>query len=105
MRPPPVVTGISPAEGPPGTKVIIRGEHLGINAKDVTGMRLNTIKFTRKSNSKIAISCNCRNTPSRKFRTSLSNKMDRGLGHGLLVVIRIINKLKINLTKRRSRSE
>lgn len=37
MRPPPVVTGISPAEGPPGTKVIIRGEHLGVNAKDVTG--------------------------------------------------------------------
>lgn len=43
MRPPPVVTGISPAEGPPGTKVIIRGEHLGINAKDVTGMKLNTV--------------------------------------------------------------
>ena len=39
MRPPPVVTGISPAEGPPGTKVIIRGEHLGVNAKDVTGMK------------------------------------------------------------------
>ena len=38
MRPPPVVTGISPAEGPPGTKVIIRGEHLGVNAKDVTGL-------------------------------------------------------------------
>lgn len=38
MRPPPVVTGISPAEGPPGTKVIIRGEYLGVNAKDVTGM-------------------------------------------------------------------
>lgn len=37
MRPPPVVTGISPAEGPPGTKVIIRGEYLGVNAKDVTG--------------------------------------------------------------------
>jgi len=66
MRPPPVVTGISPAEGPPGTKVIIRGEHLGINAKDVTGMKLNTIKFTRKVSSKpegeIPISCNCRHT-------------------------------------------
>ena len=33
-----MVTGISPAEGPPGTKVIIRGEHLGVNAKDVTGL-------------------------------------------------------------------
>ncbi|XP_078365831.1 exocyst complex component 2-like [Oculina patagonica] len=40
MRPPPVVTGISPAEGPPGTKVIIRGEYLGINAKDVTGLTI-----------------------------------------------------------------
>lgn len=40
MRPPPVVTGISPAEGPPGTKVIIRGENLGINAKDVTGLSI-----------------------------------------------------------------
>ncbi|XP_044175031.1 LOW QUALITY PROTEIN: exocyst complex component 2-like [Acropora millepora] len=40
MRPPPVVTGISPAEGPPGTKVIIRGEHLGVNAKDVTGLTI-----------------------------------------------------------------
>ncbi|XP_044175030.1 exocyst complex component 2-like [Acropora millepora] len=35
MRPPPVVKRISPAEGPPETKVIIRGEHLGVNAKDV----------------------------------------------------------------------
>ena len=33
-----MVTGISPAEGPPGTKVIIRGELLGLNAKDVTGL-------------------------------------------------------------------
>lgn len=41
MRPPPVVTGISPAEGPPGTKVIIRGEYLGLNAKDVTGVNFN----------------------------------------------------------------
>ncbi|XP_068701050.1 exocyst complex component 2-like isoform X2 [Montipora foliosa] len=40
MRPPPVVTGISPAEGPPGTKVIIRGELLGLNAKDVTGLTI-----------------------------------------------------------------
>lgn len=35
-----MVTGISPAEGPPGTKVIIRGEHLGVNAKDVTGLTI-----------------------------------------------------------------
>ena len=33
----PVVTGISPAEGPPGTKVKIRGENLGKNADDLLG--------------------------------------------------------------------
>jgi len=32
----PVVTGISPKEGPPGTRVTIRGEHLGINPNDLT---------------------------------------------------------------------
>ena len=33
----PVVTGISPADGPPGTKVKIRGENLGRNADDLLG--------------------------------------------------------------------
>ena len=33
----PVVTGISPAEGPPGTIVKIRGENLGRNEKDLLG--------------------------------------------------------------------
>ena len=33
----PVVTGISPAEGPPGTKVKIRGENLGKSAADLLG--------------------------------------------------------------------
>lgn len=32
---PPVVTGISPIEGPPGTKVTLRGENLGVDAKDL----------------------------------------------------------------------
>lgn len=32
----PVVTGISPKEGPPGTRVTIRGEHLGINSNDIS---------------------------------------------------------------------
>ncbi|EDO35446.1 predicted protein, partial [Nematostella vectensis] len=40
MRPAPSVTGISPAEGPPGERVIIRGENLGINAKDVIGLTI-----------------------------------------------------------------
>jgi len=37
-RPSPQVTGISPKEGPPGTRVTIRGEHLGVDARDLTGM-------------------------------------------------------------------
>ena len=36
MGPPPVVSGISPREGPPGTKITIRGENLGISPQ-VTG--------------------------------------------------------------------
>lgn len=34
----PTVTGISPAEGPPGTIVKIRGENLGYNEKDILGI-------------------------------------------------------------------
>ena len=36
-RPPPQVTGISPKEGPPGTKVTIRGEDLGVDTRDLIG--------------------------------------------------------------------
>ncbi|XP_065641912.1 exocyst complex component 2 isoform X2 [Hydra vulgaris] len=42
----PSVTGISPAEGPPGTIVKIRGENLGINAKDVIGIFICNINCT-----------------------------------------------------------
>lgn len=37
MGPKPVVTGLSPKEGPPGTKVTIRGEFLGARAEDLVG--------------------------------------------------------------------
>lgn len=37
MGPPPVVTGISPKEGPPGTRVTVRGEFLGNKAQELTG--------------------------------------------------------------------
>lgn len=37
MAPQPVVTGLSPKEGPPGTRVTIRGEFLGRNAQDLIG--------------------------------------------------------------------
>lgn len=35
--PPPLVTGVSPKEGPPGTRITIRGENLGHDAKDLVG--------------------------------------------------------------------
>ena len=35
----PVVTGISPSAGLPGTKVTIRGENLGESKDDVIGMK------------------------------------------------------------------
>ncbi|KOB70305.1 Exocyst complex component 2 [Operophtera brumata] len=40
MGPPPVVTGISPKEGPPGTRVTIRGEFLGTSAVDLVGLKI-----------------------------------------------------------------
>ncbi|CAG9107285.1 unnamed protein product [Plutella xylostella] len=40
MGPPPVVTGISPKEGPPGTRVTIRGEFLGTSATDLIGLKI-----------------------------------------------------------------
>ncbi|CAK9798815.1 Exocyst complex component 2 [Anthophora quadrimaculata] len=40
MGPPPVVTGISPKEGPPGTRVIVRGEFLGTKAQDLIGLTI-----------------------------------------------------------------
>ncbi|XP_012272789.1 exocyst complex component 2 isoform X2 [Orussus abietinus] len=40
MGPPPVVTGISPKEGPPGTRVIVRGEFLGIRPQDLIGLTI-----------------------------------------------------------------
>ncbi|XP_074093497.1 exocyst complex component secretory 5 [Cotesia typhae] len=40
MAPPPVITGISPKEGPPGTRVTLRGEFLGTKAQDLIGLTI-----------------------------------------------------------------
>ncbi|KAG5674156.1 hypothetical protein PVAND_004140 [Polypedilum vanderplanki] len=40
MAPLPLVTGISPKEGPPGTKIIIRGENLGTRANDLIAVEV-----------------------------------------------------------------
>ncbi|KAG0414699.1 hypothetical protein HPB47_008146 [Ixodes persulcatus] len=37
---PPKVTGLSPVEGPPGTKVTIRGENLGIDQNDLVNVTI-----------------------------------------------------------------
>jgi len=44
----PQVTGISPKEGPPGTRVTIRGENLGVTARDLTGTRYNELSHSIK---------------------------------------------------------
>jgi exocyst complex component 2 len=40
MAPQPLVTGVSPKEGPPGTRVTIRGENLGNDPRDLIGMNI-----------------------------------------------------------------
>lgn len=40
MGPPPIVTGISPKDGPPGTRVTIRGEYLGKEPNDIIGLNI-----------------------------------------------------------------
>lgn len=37
---PPQVTGVAPKEGPPGTRITIRGENLGYDPKDLTGLKI-----------------------------------------------------------------
>lgn len=40
MAPPPLVTGISPKEGPPGTLVTVRGDFLGNSPTDLLGLTI-----------------------------------------------------------------
>ncbi|GAB0097923.1 Exocyst complex component 2 [Sergentomyia squamirostris] len=40
MAPQPVVTGLSPKEGPPGTRITIRGEFLGSRPSDLIGLSI-----------------------------------------------------------------
>lgn len=37
---PPLVTGVSPKEGPPGTRITIRGENLGYDINDLIGLKI-----------------------------------------------------------------
>lgn len=49
----PVVTGISPKEGPPGTRVTIRGEFLGNKQSDIIGL-WSVMLFLKK----VSLGCN-----------------------------------------------
>ena len=46
-RPAPQVTGISPKEGPPGTRVTLRGENLGVDSKDLIGKQTKHLSVKR----------------------------------------------------------
>ena len=41
MAPAPSVSGVSPREGTPGTKITIRGENLGVSPQDLIGVFIN----------------------------------------------------------------
>lgn len=40
MAPPPIVTGLSPNEGAPGTRIKIRGENFGSQPGDLIGLTI-----------------------------------------------------------------
>nr|CAH7742789.1 unnamed protein product [Callosobruchus chinensis] len=40
MAPPPIVSGLSPNEGPPGTRIKIRGENFGSQPSDLVGLTI-----------------------------------------------------------------
>lgn len=45
MAPPPIVTGLSPNEGPPGTRIKIRGENFGSKPTDLIGKKTERLCF------------------------------------------------------------
>lgn len=49
MAPQPVVTGLSPKEGPPGTRITIRGEFLGTRASDLIGKSSSILLLTHRT--------------------------------------------------------
>ena len=61
MGPPPIVNGISPREGPPGTKITIRGENFGVSPQDLVRLYIITV-FTKILNTQIGVfinGCDC----------------------------------------------
>ncbi|XP_063241728.1 exocyst complex component 2 [Bacillus rossius redtenbacheri] len=72
MGPPPVVTGISPKEGPPGTKVTVRGEFLGTGPMDLTGLTI--------------CGCDCLLSAEWKSKNKIIARSGPGKGRGDIIV-------------------
>ncbi|KAI5695492.1 exocyst complex component 2 [Diaphorina citri] len=72
MSPPPVVTGISPKEGPPGTRVTIRGENLGKQPNDLIGL--------------VICGCDCLLSAEWKSPNKIIARSGPGKGRGEIIV-------------------
>ncbi|XP_037957649.1 exocyst complex component 2 [Teleopsis dalmanni] len=75
MAPQPVVTGLSPKEGPPGTRVIIRGEFLGTKASDLIGLKI--------------CGCDCLLSAEWKSTNKIIGRTGPGKGKGDIIVTTI----------------
>uniref|UniRef100_A0A1B6DWI3 Exocyst complex component 2 n=1 Tax=Clastoptera arizonana TaxID=38151 RepID=A0A1B6DWI3_9HEMI len=75
MGPPPVVTGISPKEGPPGTRVTIRGEFLGKNPSDIASLNI--------------CGCDCLLSAEWKSPNKIIARSGPGKGRGDIIVITV----------------
>ncbi|XP_078337720.1 exocyst complex component 2-like isoform X2 [Crassostrea virginica] len=69
----PLVTGVSPKEGPPGTRITIRGENLGHDIKDLIGLNICGV--------------NCLLTAEWKSSSKIIARSGPGKGKGDVIVI------------------
>lgn len=72
MAPPPIVTGISPKEGPPGTRVTLRGEFLGTSPTDLIGLTI--------------CGCDCQLSAEWKSPNKIIARSGPGKGRGDIIV-------------------
>lgn len=79
---PPKVTGLSPKEGPPGTKITIRGENLGISQQDLIGLTIcgaDCLMYAEwKSPSKIIARCGAASAGIRGEVTVITRSSGKG---------------------------
>ncbi|XP_071445484.1 exocyst complex component 2 isoform X2 [Hetaerina americana] len=73
MAPPPIVTGISPKEGPPGTRVTLRGEYLGSGPNDLIGITI--------------CGCDCLLSAEWKSSNKIIARSGPGKGRGDIIII------------------